>query len=86
MAEPRKQGDQTPAVSADRTADAAVSEAPAPSNAGKKRVAVAWPSDRFVVEGLPVIDRKGVAVTAEQHKKLEEAAKKSGVQLREVND
>lgn len=54
------------------------------SNAAKK-VAVMWPSDKFKVEGLPVINREGVSVTASQFKQLEEAAEKSGVTLREVN-
>lgn len=78
MAEQRK---QDPAL-----ATATTAESPGPSaGTTKKKVAVAWPSDQFVVEGLPVVNRTGVAVTAEQYKTLEEAAKKSGVKLREVN-
>lgn len=86
MAEQRKQGDQTPPATVETTTAARLDAAPAPSSGAKKKVAVAWPTDRFVVEGLPVVDRSGVSVTAEQYKTLEDAAKRSGVKLREVND
>lgn len=85
MAEPRKQGDPTPAPVV-RSATDAVEAAPEPSKSAQKKVAVVWPSNKFVVEGLPVVDNKGVPVTAEQYKTLETAAKKCGVTLREVND
>jgi hypothetical protein len=81
MAEPRKQG-ETPAPA---SAVDAVASAPAPSNAAKTKVAVDWPTNQFVVEGLPVITREGTQVTAEQYKQAEEAAKRSGVQIHEVN-
>lgn len=83
MAE-RKQGDQTPATV--QSASDAVASAPPPSDSAKTKMATVWPSDRFVVEGLPVVTREGVPVTAEQKKTLEDAAKKSGVTLREVTD
>lgn len=86
MAEQRKQGDQTPVAPVVKTAEVAAAEAPEPSSGARKKLAVAWPSNRFVVEGLPVLDRNGTPVTAEQQKQYEEAAKKSGVTLREVND
>lgn len=86
MAEQRKQGDQTPVPTADSTVQKVVAEAPAPSSNARTKVATMWPRDRFVVEGLPVVTREGVPVTAEQMKTLQEAAKKSGVKLREVND
>jgi hypothetical protein len=84
MAEQRKQGDQTPSVVAESTAASAVSAAPEPSSGAKTKLAVQWPTNQFVVEGVPVVTRDGVAVTAEQRKKVEEAAKKSGVRIREV--
>lgn len=86
MAEQRKQGDQTPVASVEKTADVAATQAPEPSSGARKKLAVAWPSNSFVVEGLPVLTREGTPVTAEQQKKYEEVAKKSGVTLREVND
>lgn len=86
MTGPRKQGDQTPPPPVENTTTEAVAKAPEPSSGARKKVAVAWPTNRFVVEGLPVIDNKGVSVTADQQKTLEEVAKKSGVTLREVND
>lgn len=61
-------------------------ESVAKTTSTKKKVAVVWPSDGFVVEGLPEVTREGVAVTDEQHQQLEKAAKQSGVKLREVND
>lgn len=82
MAEPRKPGDQA----VPQSASEAVAKAPEPSGSARTKVATMWPSDKFVVEGLPVVTREGVPVTAEQLKTLQNAAKRSGVKLREVND
>lgn len=86
MPEQRKQGDQTPPPPVENTTTEVVAKAPEPSSGAKKKVAVAWPSNQLVVEGLPVVTNEGTPVTAEQHKQLEEAAKRSGITLREVND
>ena len=47
-----------------------VREAPDTSSGAKKVYRVLYPLDRFVVPGLPVVTREGVALTGEQEKVL----------------
>jgi hypothetical protein len=51
---------------------------------GGKIYKVAYPTDHFVVDGLPVIDSTGVVLTDEQAQTVLEAADASGVRIVEV--
>jgi hypothetical protein len=84
----RKQGDQTPQPKAPSPTVAAVENAPEPSSKGGKVIRTGFPHGSFVIEGLPVITREGVRVTAEQFEKVQEAAakQKPPVRIVEVND
>lgn len=67
------------------TADDLVRKAPAPTTKGGKIYKVMYPTDRFVMAGMPVVDTAGVRLTAEQAKEILPAAEASGVQIVEVN-
>ena len=84
----RKQGDQTPQPKAADPTAAAVEKAPDPTTKGGKVIRTGFPHGSFVIEGLPVITRDGVRVTAEQLEKVQEAAakQKPPVRIVEVND
>lgn len=75
--------DTTPPVN---TAKAVEEKAPEPQKTGGKLVRTKFPIDKFVVEGIPVMTRSGVRMSAEDFKKATEAAKKSGVTLVEVSE
>jgi hypothetical protein len=82
-----KEGAQDPTPVAPTSADEAVAAAPDPSDKGSKKVVrVMYPTDRFVVEDVPVITTEGTPLTAEQFKKASEAAAASGVKLVEEDD
>lgn len=83
-----KQGDQTPQPKAPSPTVAAVESAPDSPDRGGKVVRTMSPTHRFVVEGLPVVTRDGTRVSADDFKKLQEAADKQVPKVRivEVND
>lgn len=66
--------------------DALVESAPDPVDKGGKIYAVQYPTDRFVMEGMPVMDTTGVRLSAEQAKTLLPAAEASGVTIVEVSE
>jgi hypothetical protein len=55
-----------------------------PAVEGGKIYKVAYPTDHFVVNDLPVIDSTGVVLTDEQAQTVLEAADASGVRIVEV--
>lgn len=67
------------------TADDLVRRAPEPTTKGGKIYKVMYPTDRFVMEGMPVVDTSGVRLTAEQAKELLPMAEASGVKIVEVD-
>lgn len=80
------QGDQTPAPKVVTTAEELKENAPEPSSKASKKYRVKYPNNTFVVEGMPVVTREGVALTGEQAKKVLEMAKLCKVSVVEVND
>lgn len=66
------------------TADDLVRRAPEPATKGGKIYKVMYPTDRFVMEGMPVVDTAGVRLTAEQAKEVLPVAEASGVQIVEA--
>lgn len=88
MPEVTKQGDQTPEPKAPSPTVAAVENAPDSTNKGGKVVRTGFPHGSFVVEGLPVVTREGTRLTADQLKKVQEAADKQSPKVRivEVSD
>lgn len=63
-----------------------IAAAPDPSKSGGKVYKVQYPTNRFLVEGHPVVDTTGVRLTAEQAKAILPAAEASGVKIVEVQD
>lgn len=63
-----------------------VRNAPEPSDKAKKSYRVLYPTDRFLMEGLPVITSSGTPLTDEQVKKLLPVAEASGVRIAEVSE
>jgi hypothetical protein len=79
---PTKEGAQDTTPVAPSSADEAIAAAPEPSAKGSKKVVrVMYPTDRFVVEDVPVITAEGTELTSEQVKKAEVEAEKNGVKL-----
>lgn len=81
-----KPGVQDPTPVAASPAAKAVESAPDESNKASKKVQTVWPTDHFVVEGMPVVTREGVQLTAKQFDEVQKLAKASGVKVREVTD
>lgn len=61
-----------------------IADAPDPAKSGGKIYRVQYPTDRFVMEGMPVVDSVGVRLTADQAKNLLPVAEASGVKIVEV--
>lgn len=62
-----------------------VEQAPEPTDdEGSKLYAVSYPTDQFVLEGIPVVNTVGVRLTQEQADKLLSAAEANGVKITEV--
>ena len=84
------QGDVTanrptpPGVVVNESADDIARRAPEPSDKAKKSYRVMYPTDRFIMEGMPVVTSAGTPLTDEQAKKLLPVAEASGVQIVEV--
>ena len=68
------------------TADDLVRQAPEPATDGGKIYKVMYPTDQFVMEGMPVVNKSGVRLTSEQAEKLLPVAEASGVVIVEVED
>jgi hypothetical protein len=80
----RRQGAQDPSALETKTtegAETAKSDAPEPSEEGGQNVQVMFPTDEFIIEGVPVITSGGTALSADQVDTVKEAAKASGVRL-----
>lgn len=73
-----------PEVELRNTADDLVRTAPEPSDKAKKSYRCLYPTDRFVMEGMPVVTASGTPLTDEQFKKLSPVAEASGVRIVEV--
>lgn len=80
------QGDQTPTPKVVTTVDELKEDAPEPNSKASKKYRVKYPNTNFIVEGMPVVTKDGVALTAEQAKKVIEMAKLCNVSVVEVND
>lgn len=63
-----------------------IAQAPEPSDKAKKSYRVLYPSDNFVMEGMPVITHTGTPLTDDQAKKLLPVAEASGVRIAEVTE
>src|SRR5215212_8536016 len=62
-----------------------VEQAPEPTDdEGSKVYAVSYPTDQFVMEGMPVVTTTGTPLTSEQVDKLLPVAEASGVKIVEV--
>ena len=68
------------------SAEHVVRQAPDPVDKGGKIYKVLYPTDQFVMEGMPVVNTVGVRLTAEQAKNLLPVAETSGVQIVEVTE
>lgn len=66
------------------SAEELVRNAPEPTEKGGKIYRVVYPTDRFVVEGHPVVDSSGVRLTKEQADSVIPLAEASGVKIVEV--
>lgn len=64
--------------------DALIESAPEPVTEGGKIYQVMYPIDRFVVEGMPVVNTGGVRLTQDQADEVLPAAEASGVRIVEV--
>lgn len=67
------------------SASEAVEAAPEPTKSEKAKIyRTTWPTDRFVVEDLPVVTTEGVPLTQAQAKKVLAVADSCGVTVEEV--
>ena len=90
-----KQVDATGGVAANRpsgpevavrgSADELIANAPEPTDKGTGKIyATVYPTDHFVMEGMPVVGIAGVRLTKAQADELIPAAEASGVRIVEV--
>lgn len=94
MAEKQMVGDEVaanrptgPEVEVQDSASELVRNAPEPTeDEGSKIYKVMYPTDQFVMEGMPVVNTTGVRLTGDQAEKVLEAAKASEVRIVEVED
>ena len=80
----RRQGAQDPTpleTEPTEGAETAKRDAPEPSEEGGQNVQVMFPTDEFIIEGVPVITSGGTSLTSDQLDTAKEAAKASGVRL-----
>lgn len=77
---PTPEGAQDVLVLPPQGADEAVALAPAPGK-GDTLVSVGYPTDRFVVEGHPVLTQEGTKLSASAAKVVVEAALANGVRV-----
>jgi hypothetical protein len=63
-----------------------ISNAPAPSDKAGKVYRVLYPTDHFVMEGMPVVTSGGTPLTDAQAKQLLPVAEASGVKIEQVSE
>lgn len=63
-----------------------IRQAPEPTSEGGKVYRVKYPTDLFVMEGMPVVTSTGTPLTEEQAEKLLPVAEESGVLIVEVTE
>ena len=83
---PRDEGVQDPRVVAVDGADAALADAPDSPNKGGKLVKVLYPTNNFVIEGIPVVTSDGTRLSAADAKTVMDLARVNGVRVVEVEE
>lgn len=64
--------------------DALIEAAPEPATEGGKIYRVLYPTDQFLMEGMPLVHTGGVRLTQDQADEVLPAAEASGVRIVEV--